>query len=354
MPTFKLGRTPAKWNAASLVRMAAMTRHLDALGAPPAMSPDWTTAVTKQAPNGWLMFANGPDPTAPAPLAQGMGDCVAASTFHADMLRTANVGTISIPTTEQVLAFYAILQGYKGDPTNAAAVLAFLEQNDNGANESTAEQILTKTGYLNIKLDGSANLDPKQLDQLKWGICIFGAVRLGLNLPDSAQDQFSNNQPWTPVANAQLDGGHDIQLVGYNGIDYFGVSWGALVTVTPAFLTAKYDDGTPYLEEAHAELAFDWVNQAGTCPANLNLPQLLADLSAIVEPSPTPQPTPVPPPPSPPTPPTPTPVPPVATVSKKELGYLMNEAIEADMADKKMGVDDMVADLASILNEVNK
>jgi hypothetical protein len=58
------------------------------------------------------MFANGPDPNAPAPLSQqGMSDCVIADCAHQEMLRTANVGTIWILTDLQVLALYAYFHG---------------------------------------------------------------------------------------------------------------------------------------------------------------------------------------------------------------------------------------------------
>jgi hypothetical protein len=247
------------------------------------------------------MLDNGPDPTAPSPLSQGVGDCTIADSAHQEMLRTANVGTIWIPTVDQVLGLYAVIQGYTGNPADVNAVAAYLEQNDNGADELTVIQYLTRTGWNGRKLDGHANLDPTQLDQLKWAVCLFGASRLGLNLPDSAMDQFNNGQPWDYVAGAQLDGGHDVPLVKYDASTYYVVTWGQLQPVTPAFMTAKYSDGTPYVEEAHAELALDWMNAAGTTPSNLDLAQLVSDLSAIVDatPPPTPKPPTPPPPPRP-------------------------------------------------------
>jgi hypothetical protein len=70
------------------------------------------------------MFANGPDPNAPAPLSQqGMGDCVIADYAHQEMLRTVNVGTIWIPTDLQVLALYAYFQGMDIDPNSSTSTL---------------------------------------------------------------------------------------------------------------------------------------------------------------------------------------------------------------------------------------
>lgn len=324
---YKLGRKPARVTSASIQRYHFMKRALNALGTPPATSPDWVTAVMKQSAGGWLMNGN-----------DQFGDCVIADCAHQEMLRTANVGAIWIPTLTQVLELYAYFQGYTGDQTSLPAIEAYLANNDNGCDELTVIQYLTRTGWGGRKLDSSANLDATQLDQIKWAVCIFGASRLGLNLPDSAQSQFEAGKPWDYVAGASLDGGHDVPVVKYDGQYYYVVTWGQLQPVTPAFLTAKYPDGTPYLEEAHAELAFDWVNAAGTCPDNLNLTRLMADLSAIVEPLPQPVP------PSPPSPP--------AVMSKAELFYLMTMAGAADLHNERMSTAQMAADITGICKQV--
>lgn len=328
----KLGRLPVRHTPASFMRSHIMTRALNALGTPPATSPDWVGAVMKQG-GGWMMDGN-----------DQYGDCVIADTAHQEMLRTANVGTIWIPTITDVLALYAYFQGYKGDMADLNAIEAYLANNDNGCNELDVITYLSKIGWAGRHLDGHANLDPTQLDQIKWAVCIFGASRLGVNLPDSAQDQFAANRPWSPVANAQLDGGHDVPVVGYDADYFYVVTWGKLQAVAPDFMTAKYPDGTPYLEEAHAELAFDWVNAAGTCPAKLDLTQLVTDLASIVEPQP-PAPTPVPSPPSPP----PSPPP---HMSKGEFFKLVAYADAANYENKNMTVVDMAADIAKICKQV--
>lgn len=334
----KLGRRRARATIASLHRSHIMSRALNNLGAPPATSPDWVSAVMKQSPDGWLMDGN-----------DQYGDCVIADCAHQEMLRTANVGTIWIPNTLNVLALYAYFQGYSGDPSNLSTIEQYLANNDNGCDELSVIQYLAQTGWLGRKLDGNANLDPTNLDQLKWAVCIFGASRLGLNLPDSAQSQFEAGEPWDVVSNAQLDGGHDVPVVKYDGTYFYVVSWGKLQPVTPAFLTAKYPDGTPYLEEAHAELGADWVDQAGTCPAKLDLPQLVADLQAIVEPPPPPiPPSPVPPPPVPP----PSPTPPPLLMSKGQFFKMVAMADVANYENEHMTVQDAARDIAKICKMV--
>jgi hypothetical protein len=323
----KYGRKPARFTVASVLRSHILGRALTALGPAPAASPDWVSAVTTKSPSGWGMDGN-----------DTYGDCVIADCAHQEMLRTANVGTIWIPTDLQALALYAYFQGYTGSPTNLAAIEAYLANNDNGCDELTVIQYLTSTGFLGRKLDGHANLDQTQMDQLKWAVCLFGASRLGLNLPDSAMDQFNNGQPWDYVAGAQLDGGHDVPLVKYDASTYYVVTWGQLQPVTPAFMAAKYADGTPYVEEAHAELAFDWMNAAGTAPDNLDVAQLVADLSAIVDPTPAP------------TPPSPSPVPPKPTTSKLQLAQLLETSINADLTNAAATEASMKANLQKIIN----
>lgn len=307
--------------------MVAMGRHLSALGPAPAASPDYVTAVMHQSPNGWLMDGN-----------DQWGDCTCASTAHQKMLRTANAGSIVIPSMTDVMYLYAVMNGYSGSATDLAAIEAYCTANDNGADELSLEQYLEHTGWMGNKLAGFANLDPANLDQLKWGVCVFGATRLGVNLPTSAMDQFDAGQAWDVVTGATLDGGHDVPIVKYDAQYAYVVTWGQLQPVTYAFLAAKYADGTPYVEEAHVELDAEWIEQSGKCPDGLNMAQLVADLTAIVSPTPPPVPTP---------PPAPKP-----TMSKYQLYTLVYEANHADFRNQKMTVQDMAADLASICKQV--
>lgn len=256
----KLGRNKARFTRASFQRSHVMAAHLRSLGPAPAASPDWMSVVMAQSPDGLGMFGN-----------DQYGDCVFADCAHQEMLRTANVGTIWVPTDQQVLDLYSACTGFTpSDPST-----------DQGADELTVIDYLTKTGWQGRKLDGHANLDPTQLDQLKWAVCIFGASRLGVNLPQSAMDAFNNGQPWDAGDDASPIGGHDVPLVKYQGDMFFVATWGKLQPVTQDFMFGAYPDGTPYVEEAHAELAADWIGAIGSAPSNLNLSQLIADLQAV-------------------------------------------------------------------------
>ena len=256
----KLGRNKAHYSRRSLVTSHIMAKHLRELGPAPASSPDWLTAVARKSAGGWGMYGN-----------DQYGDCVFADCAHQEMLRTANVGKIWIPTLEQVLALYSACTGFNPDDPST----------DNGADEVSVIDYLTCNGWNGRKLDGHANLDTTNTEHLKWAVCIFGASRLGVNLPQSAMDQFQANQPWDYAGDASPIGGHDVPLVKYQADMFFVVTWGKLQPVTPGFMAATYSDGTPYIEEAHAELALDWMNAAATAPSKLNMQQLVADLRTL-------------------------------------------------------------------------
>jgi hypothetical protein len=258
---YRLGRKPAKFTRQSFMRSHVLARHLAALGPLPTASPDWVSAVMKQSPGGWGMMGN-----------DEVGDCTCADCGHTEMLRTANTGAIWIPSTQDVLSLYSAITGYNpNDPST-----------DQGANELDVIQYLIQTGWNGRKLDGSANIDPSQLDHVKWAVCLFGACRLGVNLPQSAEDAFNAGQPWDVGDDEQPVGGHDVPIVKYdsNGI-FWVVTWGKLQAVTQDFMLASFPDGTPYVEEAHAELAYDWVSSVGTAPSRFDLNQLITDLSEI-------------------------------------------------------------------------
>lgn len=256
----KLGRKPAVFTRRSLVSSNTLARHLYSLGHSPAVSPNWVAAVMRQSPGGWQMDGN-----------DQHGDCVLADCAHQEMLRTANVGKIWIPTTQQVLDLYSACTGFNpNDPST-----------DNGANELSVIEYLTRHGWLGRKLAAHADIDPTNLGVMKWAVCLFGACRLGVNLPQSAMNQFEAGQPWDRAGDREPAGGHDVCIVKYDQQYFYVVTWGRLQPVVPRWLTTRYPDGTPYTEEAHVEMAADWFNVAGVAPSHFNYQQLLADLRQL-------------------------------------------------------------------------
>jgi hypothetical protein len=245
----KLGRKAARHTRRTMKSALIMAGALDPLGTPPAACNDYTAAVT--VPLG--MFCN-----------DSLGDCVAADSAHTLMLRTANAGSILVPTDTEVIALYAAIGGYvPGDPST-----------DNGCDETTACEYLEKAGFLGHKSDATGTVDPANLDHLRWCNQLFGSCRLGLNLPQSAMDQFNAGQPWDIGGDGTIIGGHDVPLVDYRGDMFYCVTWGKLQEATPAFILK-------YADEAHSELFFDWVQRQNTAPSGFDLAELAAKIMAL-------------------------------------------------------------------------
>lgn len=259
----RYGRKAARYTYASIKRSHIMAVALNALGAPPASCFDYTAAVTAVVGDDWTMMAN-----------DQLGCCTCSDAGHQRMIRSANSGTIYIPTATEVVDLY---ENFGYNPANP--------NTDEGVDELTVMEFLRDHGAFGTKIDAFANLIPTNLDHLKWAVQIYGASRLGLNLPTSAPDQFDAGKPWDVVPGATVDGGHDVPLVSYvssNGeTRYYVVTWGRLQEVTEAFLIWVLDDGTPVLEEAHAEAADDLLLSTGFTPAHYDHATLIGDLNAV-------------------------------------------------------------------------
>lgn len=245
----KLGRKPARHTLRTMRSALIMASALDPLGTPPVVSNDYVGAVSVD----WGMFLN-----------DQLGDCVCADTAHSLMLRTANTSSIVIPTDNDVLALYEAVGSYvPGDSST-----------DNGCVCVDMCQYLENSGFLGHKSDATGVVDPQNLDHIRWTIQLFGACRIGLNLPQSAMDQFNSGQAWDVVGSTTDLGGHDVPLVGYDGQFFYCVTWGRLQNLTPAFLSK-------YSEEAHSELFFDWIQAQGNSPSGFDLSDLATKLSEL-------------------------------------------------------------------------
>jgi hypothetical protein len=229
---------------------------LDPLGPAPAVSNDYVSAVLKQAPAGFGMYLN-----------DKLGCCVAADSCHSLMVRTANSGTIVIPTDDDCLAIYETVGGYiPSDPST-----------DQGCDETAMCQYLETTGLCGQKASGTAMVDPANLDHLKWTVQLFGTCRLGITVTDDMQTAFGNGQPWDAFT-GKVDGGHDVPIIKFDAQYAYVVTWGALQPVSWSLLAQSQ-----FLQEAHAELWPDFIASTGSAPNGFDLASLQADLKAVAE-----------------------------------------------------------------------
>ena len=271
------------------------------------------------------------------------GDCVFAGNGHTIEEQTFfGQGTEYQVSEADALAAYTRVTGFNpNDPST-----------DNGAEIQAGLDDLRKVGFGGHKLTAFAQLDPKNMTDVKLAVSEFGAVAVGMAFPNVAMSQFNAGQPWDVVANdGGIEGGHRVTLVGYDANYLYVFTWNAVQRMTQAF----WDK---YVEEAWAHVGPDWISAAsGVDPEGVDKYAFGAQYAALTgqpnpfpapTPTPTPAPVPVPVPTPVPTPaPVPAPVPPVLDAAETALlkaarRYLaslmprsyMVKALRAWMADK--------------------
>ena len=246
---------PSRVTRASFI----MSGALDALGPAPAESNDYVTAVAGR----FGSYDN-----------ENIGDCVEADTANSLILRTANACPAAVvPTLQDVVGLYSTVGGYQVGN----------EASDNGTDVQAMCDFLVSTGFLGHKAQASGPVDHANLDHVKWAQKLFGACRLGWNLPGYAEDLFLNGQTWDVSASGdQSIEGHDTAFVDFRGGLLYVVSWydsadkfpRKLVPVTPAF-------ALKYLEEAHVDLFEDWLSNTGVAPSGFDMADLAAKLQEV-------------------------------------------------------------------------
>ena len=213
-----------------------------------------------------------------------VGDCVFAADGHiVEQATFFGQGSEYVVSTEQALAAYSQVTGYNPADPNT----------DQGALVQDGLDYLRKTGFGGHKIAAFAQVDVKNITEVKNAIAEFGSVDIGFNFPDSAMTQFNAGKPWDVVAGARIEGGHCVTVVGYTDAYLTVCTWGkSTQKMTYAFWNK-------YVEEAWALVSQDWWNAAtGKDPEGVDLAALGAQWSALTgQPNPFPN---VPPPPPPP------------------------------------------------------
>jgi hypothetical protein len=181
-----------------------------------------------------------------------LADCYWAGAAHETMLWNAAIGN-QIPwfTDADVIASYSACAGY--DPSDP--------ETDQGTDMQQAAKFRQKNGIVDNnqrlhKIESYVALKPGDLDQIALATYLFGAIGLGLQMPQSAMGQFDNAEPWSSVQGSPNDGGHYLPCFGRNSHgNFLVVSWGRLQALTPEFLTEHMDEGIVYLTA-------DWLTES--------------------------------------------------------------------------------------------
>jgi hypothetical protein len=194
------------------------------------------------------------------------GDCTCAAIANLIILATAHTGTVIIPTLEEVLAVYSAVTGFNPGPPVV---------NDNGAAMTDILAYMQSTGMGGRKILGWSQIDHTNLVHRQLGVDLFGATYAGVQLPESAQDQFAAGQPWEAV-DSPVEGGHAILHPGYGSLGGDYVTW------------AKWDQKASsaweatYIDEEYVVITQDWFNQVTQkTPGGLDLATLEGYLSQL-------------------------------------------------------------------------
>jgi hypothetical protein len=199
------------------------------------------------------------------------GDCDPAGLDHAAMLYTAEgSGKPCAVLPKNTLADYFAMNGVQpGEPGSAS---------DQGTDPRVGLKYFQKVGMEDAdgkrhKIEAYVSLEPGNLQQLAEGTYLCGASGVALNLPESAQTQFSTGV-WSVVPGAPIEGGHWVICVGRQAGYYLLVSWGGVVKATAGFLTKYMAGGFGMLSE-------QVLNAHGRSPEGFDWAQLQADLAAL-------------------------------------------------------------------------
>lgn len=219
------------------------------------------------------------------------GDCVCAGNGHIIEQQTAlGGGDETIVTDVEVLAEYSRVTGF--DP-NAGA--PGQNPTDNGALIQDGLADLRKNGLAGEKIAAYARINQADVTEVKTALAELGALSLGVNLPQSALDQFDAGQPWTVSGNATIVGGHCVTCFGYDADYVYLVSWGRVAPATWEWMAA-------YCVEAWAVVSPMWAGAGGKDPEGVDLYSLGAEFATLTgeaNPFPAPAPSPLPKPPAP-------------------------------------------------------
>lgn len=251
-----------------------LANYLTAVPAAPAGLPDELPTVPTSADylgqvDDWPMYGN-----------DTVGDCGPAGLGHLIETYTRCASGATVEVTEQgVIDFYSAVSGYRpGDPSTDVGVVL-----------QDMLDYARKNGFCGHEVLAFAEVDMSNVAEIRAAIDLFGGIITGINLPQSAEDQFNQGKPWSVVKGSRILGGHAVPWMRYGPDGWGGVTWAAVQAITDPFRKK-------YVAEGWVLFPKDWANAAGATPTGLDLHTLGVDFAALTgEPNPYPDAPPAPP-----------------------------------------------------------
>ncbi len=255
---FKLGKTPARpWQApGNKFRLGTYLAAPAALAALPPVPAVFGHQALIGARD-WGLLGN-----------DQYGDCVWAGAAHETMMLAKEAGNTVTFNDAAVLSDYSAATGFEiSDPST-----------DQGTDMQEAAAYRRKTGVLDVggrrhTIAAYLALEPGNLTHLYQAAYLFGAVGIGMQLPQSGLDQFDRRQPWSIVAGSPNEGGHYVPLLGRTAAGLAVVTWGDIQFMSEAFLVTFCDEAVAYVSQECL------VNQKS--PEGFDYAALLADLKKL-------------------------------------------------------------------------
>lgn len=234
----KLGRLPKKTLVGGPTLMGVYNGTLPSV----PDSVDWTKPFTN-----WGMLGN-----------DQYGNCVWAGSDHAVMdLNLAAGRPAPIMSLKACLQNYTNVAGFHEGPPAS---------NDNGTVMIDAMKYWMNKGLIlndNNVLDhlgGFIPANPLNNHELKLLLDQFGGALVGVNLPESADDEFDRGVPWSDTTGTPT-GGHCIWLRPFYNSQYIqAVTWGGTTLIT-------WDWWNTYKDEVYGLVSTNWIGVNKLTPA---------------------------------------------------------------------------------------
>ena len=204
---------------------------------------DWASLVTD-----WPMDLNGPDPSNPPQIPDGIGDCGIAGMDHLQLSDHAyGDGNVRPWSTDTLLGVYHATGGYVlGD-----------ESTDNGTNLQDNLQFWKRNTIEGDQILAYAALRPGSWFRAErvYYQQVFGSLYLGHNWPQSAEQQAQDGEPFTVIPGSPSAGGHcTTQAAELNEMDEVRLPcWGALRPATRGFFMATVEEAWVVITQATLE-----------------------------------------------------------------------------------------------------
>jgi hypothetical protein len=261
MTTFHYGKAPATADPRDLKFSTYRTA-----AALPVVPEDW--GYDNVVPRGaWGMLGN-----------DQWGDCVWAGAAHEHILTSTVAGAPVAFSDESVLSDYSAATGFDanaGPPgqnptdrgTNVRAALGY--RRSTGILDAAGKRH-TIGAYLQLDIGRIQSGDFSEVAEAAY---LFGAVGIGIQVPQSAETEFSEHKMWSYVPGSPNAGGHYVPIVAHRK-HVECVTWGRVQTMGARFISH-------YVDEAWAILNPDFLNAAGENPQGFDIDQLRADLAQL-------------------------------------------------------------------------